>query len=141
MDANSGTLDVIHDETLEFEGVFRRFIDTTSIPGARVADIRVPNGNVYRAVLRNLRSFETRNSILDPALQAADVLAASVAKVARVARTPNSVWSHEMQRLAELTMPPLLMREEGVPFAAFSGHSSTFSAIVANLVKGLSRSS
>lgn len=97
----NGVCDIIHDETLQFESAFEQGVELFSRTGR--VDVRGEDGTIYRASPESFKSFNTADSESLPALQAADVLASSIYRVAkRVAR--NETLRRKERPLAALSL-------------------------------------
>ena len=100
-------IDVIHDETLQFEAAFRQAVQLFGQIGA--VDVRTEDGTPWRLSPGSYRSFTTLDSKNVIGLQAADIMAASVYKVAKRA--------HDDEPLSD----------DEVPLAALAlGHEAAF---------------
>jgi hypothetical protein len=143
MDMHPDLFDVVHDRTLQFEALFDRITGMFSVIGAEAPDLRLSDGRRYRSIYRNLRSFRTDDSISEVALQAADVIASAVARVARMALRPVEEWTEELQRLAEVTLSALMLEDDsGTPLVAgIFADSNTKVAILTRILLHGQRSS
>ena len=90
---HNAKVDVIHDETHRFEAAFQQAIDLFKKLGR--VDIVTESGESWRLSPGSYRSFETRDSKTTIGLQAADILAASVYKVAKRAHDDEPLGDHE----------------------------------------------
>ena len=138
MDAPRGRYDVTHDVTVEFEALFEHVLARFNQPDATTPDLKLPDGTTHRGVLRNFGAFQTSNSTQEPMLQAADLLAASVNQVARVALAPNLTAGTTLQELARLTLTPLLFSGEDPTFARIYAHTKTRAAVISRMFDGAS---
>jgi methyl coenzyme M reductase subunit C len=77
------------------------------------------------------------------ALQAADVIASAVARVARMALRPVEEWTEDLQRLAEVTLSALMLEDDsGTPLVAgIFADSNTKVAILTRILLHGQRSS
>jgi len=66
-------------------------------------------------MLRNVQSFATADSAVEPLLQGADVLASTVARVVRTCNDPRVPIDDDLKALAVLTMPALMRSDDGRP--------------------------
>jgi hypothetical protein len=103
----NGRCDIVHDENRYFESVFRQGVEVFGRTGP--VDVVTEDGIPARLSTSSFRSFRTDSSKTSPALQAADILASSIFRVAK--RTNEQM---------ELT------REEGVLAALSIGHEAAF---------------
>jgi len=97
-------------------------------------DIFVDERNV-RFGLRNVSSFRTEGSASNPGLQAADLLASTVARLVREVHFTKP-WTPEMQRLALSTLPALM--EDDPLFAGALAHRDTLGKMLLPMFKRLS---
>jgi len=136
MDSRSGLFDVVHDRQEQFRLLFERLTTALSDVDADVVEVRVPDGTTYRGIYRNLNSFCTCNSASEVALQAADVLASSIARLARVATQSHREWTDELQQLALMTLPALMDDcpiGGAPPFASIYAHERTTAALLTRM--------
>ncbi|PRQ08744.1 DUF3800 domain-containing protein [Enhygromyxa salina] len=98
---HGAVLDVIHDETLQFEAVFRQGVELFGKLGR--IDVRVEDGTAWRLSAGSYRSFTTRDSKDVIGLQAADIMAASVFRVAKRAHDDEPLTNEE-EPLAALAL-------------------------------------
>ncbi len=137
MDAVPTRFDIIHDQTHEFAEPLARTVEFFRIPDAPHVDVPLVGGRSVRGIFRNVDQFSTADSKETPALQAADVLASSVARVARTGVTDRN-WSKHIQRLAELTLPALFYDEdtESEPLnAGFYGPEKVWMDLMVNMMR------
>ena len=108
MDPLEDTFRVVHDQTAQFESLFKRALAALSHPGAEQPDMMLPDGDVVRLALQNCSGFEINDSKHEIGIRAADVLAASVSRVAK-SILAGAPWTTELKGLAEKTLPALLV--------------------------------
>jgi hypothetical protein len=94
-------IDVVHDETLQFEAAFRQAIELFGKVGR--VDARTEDGTSWRLSPGSYRSFQTRDSKDVIGLQAADIMAASVFRVAKRAHNCEPLTDDE-EPLAALAL-------------------------------------
>ena len=95
---HNAEVDVVHDETHRFEAAFREAIQLFERVGR--VDIGTQSGQPWRLSPGAYRSFETRDSKASMGLQAADILAASIYKVAKRAHDNDELQGAEGQLAA-----------------------------------------
>lgn len=106
MDA-CGRYHVVHDRVDQFEHLFTLNANKYRAPGAKQVDYEFADGQLHRMLFRNLVSFTMADSENTPMLQAADVLASTVARVLREIVAGWSDPTDALKRLLMLTMPAL----------------------------------
>ncbi len=134
MDLHDDTFRIVHDQTAQFEPLLRNSVSALSQPGTERPDLRLPNGDVVRLALQNCTGFEIGDSKSEIGIRAADVLAASVSKVAKsiLSETP---WTQELRGLAQKILPALLIEHPfgGQLSAAIFASKGTNRMVVARL--------
>lgn len=127
---------VVHDEIARFDRVFARALRSVTVPIGSAAEYRGLDGELVRIGVRNVAGFEVSSSDAALGVQAADLLAASVARLARDARDGRE-WSTELSELATLTLPALLVEHDGEdpPFAGMLGHRDSLGQILLPLFR------
>jgi len=115
-----GTYDVVHDATVEFEGLLREISNAFSVPGQPDVDLQLEAGLTYRGAFRNFAGFSISDSKTESALQAADLVASSVGRAARIAVTGLTNCTKEARDLCRLALSPLL-RNDGEGNQLFAG--------------------
>jgi len=126
-----GTYAVVHDVTIEFQDLFERLSGMISLPGSADVDFPLDRGKSLRALLRNFTGFVTRDSLEESCLQAADLVAASTGRAAKLALNGASAATQEGRRMCKLALSPLL-QTDGLGEQIFAGvfaSRSTVSAI------------
>lgn len=98
---HGAVIDVVHDETLQFEAAFRQAIELFGKLGR--VDIRTEDGTPWRLSPGSYRSFRTRDSREVIGLQAADTMATSVFRVAKRAHNDEPLTEDE-EPLAALAL-------------------------------------
>ncbi len=121
-----GPLAVVHDQNDEFARLFAASVSRTTVRNSSRSDFRFPDGTQFRATFRNVASFATADSKLEPMLQAADLLVSSIARVAKACAAHGPAVDDDIKELAALTTAGLLQPNEDVPwFAGAYAHTKT----------------
>jgi hypothetical protein len=122
---------VVHDEIARFDRVFARALRNVTVPANASAEFRGLDGEFVRIGIRNVARFEVSPSSTSFGVQAADLLATSVARLCRDAREGRA-WSDELRELAESTLPALIAEtdDNDTPFAGMMGHQDSLARIL-----------
>jgi hypothetical protein len=103
---------VVHDNNAEFEKLFTYWLPAISRRDAPHPDLLLPDGTLFRIALTNFDGISMAASATDPLLRVADMLASTVARVAREATRSPFAAHTEFAELAALTTPALMMTDE-----------------------------
>jgi hypothetical protein len=131
-----GTCSVQHDSTPEFETLLSHYVEP--ITGAGAEDCRLRDGTIFRAGFRNIEDFQIASSASSPPLQAADLLASAVARIARASIMPDKPELEKLRGVAKLTLPAL-MYEDNDPSPQFAGaymHDRTLAGLLMHALFG-----
>lgn len=102
--------EVIHDETSEFEPVFRYFFDAMVGVSDEAEPYLLQDGTPINFGLSRLRNFRTASSHVSPGVQLADIFASSVRYVIGSAWRDDE-WDDSTKALALFTLPMFLFDE------------------------------
>lgn len=133
---SKGTYSVVHDETSQFRPVIEHAVAAMRRPGTPAPDLFLEDGLRHRQLLRNLECLTFVRSNDEVCLQAADLLAGSIARVARNASGGDPL-TEEMAALGALTFPALLVAGDGGPdFAGMYAREETMARVIARVIEG-----
>lgn len=133
MDTKKGhQMVVVHDEIRSFEDALRRTVEILSFPAGATPEYVGHDSELVRLGVQNVARFETAASSSVQGLQAADLLASSVARLARDLRHGRS-WSDELHELAHLILPALMTEndDESPLFAGMLAHRDEIARLLA----------
>ncbi len=105
---------VVHDEIRAFAAVLERTVRALTVAADVSPEFIGLDGEMVRLGVKQVAGFRVESSANVPGLQAADLLASSVARLARDVRNGRP-WSAELLELASITLPLLLSEDDGVP--------------------------
>jgi hypothetical protein len=129
---DKGTFSVVHDENDQFRRLFPRVVASLTSGDSEHPDVRFPDGTIARMTLRNCGEFRMENSADELMLQAADLIAGVVSRVARQAMSSVEKPKRDIRELAALTMPALRYEDDDPAphFGAAYANERTIHALI-----------
>jgi hypothetical protein len=125
-------LAIIHDNVARVDRVLADALKTLSVPTNRSAEYVGLDGELVRLGVKHVARFEVSDSRAVPGIQAADLLATSVAKLAREARA-NGEWPGALGALGSLIMPALIGDDPAL--AGMLGHRDRIAEVLRPLFR------
>lgn len=105
----AGEITLIHDETKEFQDTYEWLLRT--FKNAKRVDICLPNGRVIPMGFQTLSYFKTMNSVNEPMIQAADLLARSLCAFAIDVKLGRPM-QEGLVKIATILLPATMMEPQ-----------------------------